>query len=298
MRRAAKFLTTFTWRIWIAGGVALAMLLGHAAPAQAVCPGQECSGRCCDVVAGAGPTSFSHSLVDCDQLGTPADPNTPDGFCVICTSASGGTVINGASINETICGGAGDDELDGKGGNDVLLGLEGDDELTGAGGVDVINGGPGADLIEGGNGGDLLLAGEGPGDQIFGGSGDDIILGSAEDDMLYGEAGDDTIINLNGADWVEGGSGDDTLLGTNNTNVEFDTQFIGSTYCGGPGDDVIDAFGGAHHCMDGGESSNDADECSFTYGVDDPITSFDVGTAIFCETETGTDTRDIECGCD
>ena len=269
--------------------------LGLTTSALGACPGDECNDRCCDVVAGAGPTSYSHSLASCDQLGTPSDPNTPDGVCVICTNASGGTTINGASIDETICGGAGDDDIDGKGGDDTIFGLDGDDELAGSGGDDLIFGGDGTDIIEGGNGEDTLSAGGGGGDQVFGGSNDDTILGSADHDLLYGEGGDDTLINGNGADWVEGGPGADNLWGVVIGTPKFDTQFIGSTYCGGAGDDSILPYGGAHHCMDGGSGT---DTCSFTYWVDDPRTSFDEATGIFCETETGTLSTDLECGCD
>lgn len=103
-----------------------AMLVG-ARGAWAACPGQECNDRCCDVVAGASQ-NYSHNLSSCDTLGTPSDPNTPDGVCVICTYATG-TTINGAGIDETICGSSGDDTINGKGGNDTVLGLDGDDTL-------------------------------------------------------------------------------------------------------------------------------------------------------------------------
>jgi Ca2+-binding RTX toxin-like protein len=72
---------------------------------------------------------------------------------------SANTVI-GDGDNETLNGGAGNNDTNSNG-NDILLGMGGDDELWGGAGADLLLGGSGNDELHGGNGSDVLSGGAG-----------------------------------------------------------------------------------------------------------------------------------------
>ena len=78
--------------------------------------------------------------------------------------------------------GTGNDSID-----NTLTGGAGDDQLAGLGGNDSLDGGDGNDNLEGGSGADTLM----------GGLGDDFLGGDSTDgfgnDQLFGEAGNDTL---------------------------------------------------------------------------------------------------------
>jgi uncharacterized delta-60 repeat protein len=150
------------------------------------------------------------------------------------------------SLNVTLDGGAGNDELLAGNGNDRILGGDGDDTLRGDYGADTLIGGAGGDIMAGGDGGgsdtadysdrteDLnLTAAFGTGlpddgaagerdnlatdiERIIGGSGNDLITSESFDadgrnNVLYGNAGNDTLSGGPGGDAMFGGSGDDLI---------------------------------------------------------------------------------------
>ena len=96
--------------------------------------------------------------------------------------------IVGTNNNDTIYGGAGNDNIDGKKGDDIIYGDAGNDYLYGNAGNDTIYGGDGDDQI-------LPYSGN---DTVYAGAGNDYIKmsGNANGDTnyLYGEAGDDEIL--------------------------------------------------------------------------------------------------------
>lgn len=73
-------------------------------------------------------------------------------------------------------------------------------------------------------------------------------------------------------------------------------ETIGSTLCGGTGDDTLKATGPGHVCLSGGTGT---DTCTFTaFSVPPREMTRDFGTAMSdCETATGTDPRYPGCGC-
>ena len=281
--------------------LALALaLLGTRTAADAACASTSCTistgvERCCDKIHNGTTTqSYNHpNVAACDLVGTPANPSTPDGVCVIClTHPSGGGVVGGAA-DETICGAAGSDTIEGRGGSDWIEGRDGADEIDGGNGNDSIQGGNGIDVLSGGDGDDVITD-TGDDSYIVGGSGNDLIVTGNTNDEIDGGPGNDTIFNHGGADWIIGGTGDDVLQ-----NVLFAGAlpgYIGSTYCGGDGDDTIDVDGVAHNCIDGGD---DTDTCSFAFNGSGTQTSYDLATSpVLCETSTGIDlTPNPTCGC-
>ena len=127
----------------------------------------------------------------------------------------GGHVANDLTIDvtsqETLIGGAGDDEV---------FAFGGDDSLYGQDGADLLDGGAGDDFISGGSGDDIIAGGFGD-DKIFGGDGDDLVADISVDasevdpnggaDRLYGDVGDDTLVSTGGEDRLHGGDGDDVF---------------------------------------------------------------------------------------
>lgn len=289
---------TFAWTVAVALAVA-----SSATEARAACSSSSCtitSGLeyCCDqIYTGTGTKTYTYStMAGCDNVGTPANPNTPDGTCVVCLTNSGGATVNGGSIDEIICGSSGNDTIDGRGGNDWIEGRDGDDVLSGGNGNDNIQGQGGNDTMMGGDGNDSIVDTSGN-TFIDGGDGNDFIVTVGTDDEIYGGSGNDSIYNHDGADYVDGGSGDDLLQSVLFPGT-FAAQDIGSTYCGGTGDDTITTSGGGHTCIDAGEEPGDADSCSYTYYVNRTQTSLDVATQTGCETTSGiTSTRTPFCGC-
>ena len=89
-----------------------------------------------------------------------------------------------ADFDQFIVGGAGDDTIDGGAGNDQINGGAGDDTIDGGAGNDQIGGGAGIDMINGGAGND----------EIYGDDGDDTIEGGAGNDEINGNDGTDTAV--------------------------------------------------------------------------------------------------------
>ena len=184
------------------------------------------------------------------------------GFAIQAFGGSGDDVLFGGSLNDSLVGNAGNDQLFGGDGDDVLrggtgndsvdggnaddrvFGSSGDDVLIGGAGEDRINAGSGNDGLSGGAGDDILLAQSGD-DTAFGGEGNDRILGQTGSDILSGESDDDIIKGGSGEDTIGGGIGNDSLFGN-----EDDDLILGAT-----GDDSIDAAEGAD-IVNGGDGQN------------------------------------------
>ena len=69
--------------------------------------------------------------------------------------------ITGGNGNDTVSGGAGNDEIHGNNHDDTLYGNDGDDVLYGDNHNDVLDGGSGDDQLYGGNQDDILISGGG-----------------------------------------------------------------------------------------------------------------------------------------
>ncbi|WP_413172043.1 DUF4347 domain-containing protein [Anabaena azotica] len=150
------------------------------------------------------------------------------------------TIDASVTVNTTLTGGDGDDEIKGGSGVDNIDGGAGRDQITGGASSDIIHGGVGNDLIFGNAGADQLFGDDGD-DNIYGGDndkvnandGDDTIDGGNGNDELVGNLGNDRITGGDGNDNIAGNEGNDTLEGG------ADTDLIE----GGAGDD--DIYGGA-----------------------------------------------------
>ncbi|MCC9599430.1 PKD domain-containing protein [Stieleria sp. JC731] len=85
------------------------------------------------------------------------DPSNFSEILIILGAGNDSASIAGrVTIDTTILGGSGNDQISGGGGNDVLLGGDGDDQLLGGKGLDVIFGGFGVDQVNGQNDEDLV----------------------------------------------------------------------------------------------------------------------------------------------
>lgn len=102
-------------------------------------------------------------------------------------------LITGEGGNDTIAGGAGNDELSGANGNDVVLGGGGNDYLLGGAGSDRLFGDAGNDTLSGGGGND----------QLYGSTGSNWLIGGAGNDKLFARG------NLGAIDTVSGNAGTD-----------------------------------------------------------------------------------------
>jgi Ca2+-binding RTX toxin-like protein len=148
---------------------------------------------------------------------------------------AGDDILSGNAGHDSLSGGEGDDTLDGGLGNDYLSGGEGIDTLSGGAGMDHLDGGAGDDILDGGTGDDVVLGGAGD-DLVFGGAGDDRLEGGNDNDSLFGGSGDDLLFGDAGADFIYGGQGDDTLAG----GSEDDTFVWRNGDDGTAGDPAID----------------------------------------------------------
>ncbi|MCC1491389.1 calcium-binding protein [Cognatishimia sp. F0-27] len=133
----------------------------------------------------------------------------------------------GTAGDNTIVGGAGDDDLAGVFGSDLLSGGPGDDTLIGGFGFDTLGGGDGADSLLGGNGFDALYGGADD-DSLVGNFGNDVLNGQTGNDTLegglgfdtmLGGAGNDLLVARDGFDHLQGGVGLDTLQGNNGNDL-------------------------------------------------------------------------------
>ena len=186
----------------------------------------------------------------------------------------GNDLLRGSDLNDTIFGGAGNNNpvedgnntIEGNGGDDSLVGGAGDDTITGGAGNDLIQGGAGTDLLDGEAGNDTLWGGligvtsdltddtliGGPGNDqlhgtagnnlIEGGSGNDLVRGVAGDDTISGGGGDDTLLGGEGADVITGEEGDDLILG----DADFDIATL----------TIVPATIGSGDFLDGGAGND------------------------------------------
>lgn len=161
--------------------------------------------------------------------------------------------IDAGKGDDTVYGGAGDDEIHGGKGKDLLYGGDGDDELYGEkskdelhgdAGNDTLDGGKSKDVLHGGVGNDSLHGGKSK-DVLYGDDGDDRLYGDKSKDTLYGGLGDDELHGDKGKDELYGDWGDDVLVGGKGKDALF----------GGQDDDVLRG-GKSKDLLDGGEGNN------------------------------------------
>ena len=98
-------------------------------------------------------------------------------------AGSGGDVLIGNAVANTIWAGAGDDRANGRDGRDRLLGGAGNDTLIGARGNDTLLGASGHDLLQSGDGRDRLDGGTGY-DTMTGGAGADMFVFARGHDVI------------------------------------------------------------------------------------------------------------------
>jgi Ca2+-binding RTX toxin-like protein len=141
----------------------------------------------------------------------------------------------------TLLGGSGNDHItanslnttiDGQDGNDNLLAGTGAAFMMGSEGLDSLLGGQGIDTLSGGDDGDTILAGP-HGSFITGDAGDDHITGGEGNDSISGGAGNDVISGLGGTDSIQGDNGDDIL------SISDGDGGVGGFIQGGRGNDFL-----------------------------------------------------------
>jgi Ca2+-binding RTX toxin-like protein len=166
----------------------------------------------------------------CTQAGPTAASCPGAGIGRISINSGGGSdvVIVGvvpATIEATLNGGSGDDNL---------IGGPGDDALDGGSGRDRLDGGTGADDLHGGRGTDSVsytARAEGVAVSVGGGHDDgnaldqsgnvrdtvrsdvEVVEGTAAGDVLVGDRSSETLVGLGGDDLLDGRGGADVLLG-------------------------------------------------------------------------------------
>jgi Ca2+-binding RTX toxin-like protein len=148
----------------------------------------------------------------------------------------GDDTITGGAANDNLDGGDGDDSITGGTGSDFIRGSVGDDNVSGENGDDFLSGGDGDDQVSGGNGDDFLT----------GGAGNDSLQGGGQDDSINGGVGDDTLNGGFGDDWLEGGDGNDSLYFWKGDD----------TLIGGEGDDTFYLAKDAQYGTTNGENTN------------------------------------------
>ncbi len=177
----------------------------------------------------------------------------------------GADVIETASGNDTIIGGADGDTISSTGGNNNVLGDHGTIVGRNVSSSDIGRGG--ADTITTGNGSDNIIAGTG-GDSVSSGGGNDNILG--DDGTIRGTqlksvapnaGGADTIIASGGNNNIIGGAaGDNITSGGGSDNVLGDSGTIsGNTLTGNStagGNDIIKTGGGSDNVIAGAGADN------------------------------------------
>jgi len=191
------------------------------------------------------------------------------------SSETGETFDAMADGNDTIYGGAGNDEIhvgswadgddgfdnthtgtgndfaSGGSGNDILIGDAGSDTLMGGTGNDTVSAGGGDDVVTGGDNNDILTAGDGM-DVVSGGTGADAIMAgsdenavNAADDGAAGSLGiedyDNAYAGGVGNDTIMGGAGDDIITGDDDSRVSSATGETFNAFADG----VDRIFGGA-----------------------------------------------------
>jgi Ca2+-binding RTX toxin-like protein len=219
--------------------------------------GVDGSGACADV---------SISTVTCPGAGVAA-------LTVRTNAGSDLIVLDRASMPATVEG-----SLDGGSGNDQVMGASAGDALTGGSGNDLLDGGPGADDLRGSGGSDIVSYYDrtaavsvtvGSGDendgnsldftgnardtvrgdveQVIGGLAGDVIVGDGSDETLIGGEGDDVILGGRGGDAILGAGGNDLISGEGGRDVangqDGDDRVRGGDdddrVIGGAGNDVV-----------------------------------------------------------
>jgi len=172
------------------------------------------------------------------------------------SSLPGVTVsVYGGEGDDTLTGGAGNEQVYGHAGNDTLAGGAGDDYLDPGEGNDSVSGGPGLDTVGYNRTTAIQVSLDGnwndgapPTDidnvnpnveNVSTGSGDDTITGSGSNNSLSGGAGNDTISGLAGKDTLNAGAGTDTLNGGDGDDTVNDGDGA-DTLLGGAGDDDLE----------------------------------------------------------
>ena len=149
------------------------------------------------------------------------------------------TYLYGRDGDDTLLGGAANDNLRGESGNDSLIGGAANDILRGGSGNDTLDGGEGMDRLQ--EIGDIdfvavdgVLTGQGTDNvshieimQLIGGNSDNTIDASAITNaraFLFGREGNDSLIGGASNDILRGDSGEDLLIG----NLGNDRYYLGS----------------------------------------------------------------------
>ncbi|QAU32824.1 VCBS domain-containing protein [Janthinobacterium sp. 17J80-10] len=181
-----------------------------------------------------------------------SDQGTAVNVNLATASATGGSIgtdtlsnienIAGSSVNDTLTGDTGANQIWGNAGNDSVQGGDGNDSLRGGQGNDTIDGGNGIDGVfyDDVNGPVIVnlgattlnltvtVAGTGYGYNVLAGSAQGVtqaganagtdtllnienIVGSGGTDTLVGSAGDNIIDGADGGDSIDGGAGNDTI---------------------------------------------------------------------------------------
>ncbi|PWK42801.1 calcium-binding protein [Pleionea mediterranea] len=175
-----------------------------------------------------------------------------------------------------------DDTLIGGAGNDEIKAGRGKDYVNGGDGEDLIYGGAHNDRIEGGSGNDVILSdGMYATEYVTEWSGDDEVIIDSEwgwnlipyienakkqagDDTVYGGTGDDYIAAGAGNDVIYGGDGNDKVFADGNYNrkekkvePETESQFNGNDVIyAGKGEDIVIGYGG-DDTIDGGDDNDE-----------------------------------------
>ena len=121
-----------------------------------------------------------------------------------CLFSTGDDSLDGGADDDQLFGGDGNDTIQGGTGNDYLYGEAGNDNLQGGDGVDLISGGLGNDTISGGIGADMISGGAGN-DTLTGGAGVDTFKWELADKGPKGTPALDTITDFDVAAKASGG---------------------------------------------------------------------------------------------
>ncbi|HEV2296808.1 MAG TPA: hypothetical protein VGR35_23400 [Tepidisphaeraceae bacterium] len=158
-------------------------------------------------VAGTGGADV---IIVAGAQNSPSDPN----LLAVARNRIGRAFEAGDVARVSVTSGAGDDYVEMRA-TDVpgaLEGATGNDRLAGGAGNDSITGDDGYDSIDGGAGNDTLIGNDGR-DWIRGQDGSDSLFGNAWGDFLDGGAGNDIVNGGGYPDRLTGGPGNDTLRG-------------------------------------------------------------------------------------
>ncbi|GGU26111.1 M91 family zinc metallopeptidase [Nocardioides albus] len=164
--------------------------------------------------------------------------DVPPGNEIVIRAGEGNDQINvpsGSTVDVTLLGGRGNDQIRSGGGEDRILGGQDSDKIFAGDGDDQVSGGTGRDYLDG-QGGDDLATGAAGDDTVYGLGGDDRIAGGRGRDYLEGADGDDVLLGGEGDDIASGGDDDDQIHGGDGDDVTYAGRGTDTTY-GGSGDD-------------------------------------------------------------